>query len=149
MKNFSFVLAILAGTCLVESNVYAIGALVCPEANQITYSCQKGNPFNQCVYHTVSGTPNDFGPYLFLPMSCTSDFDCSVVASNPPSSSSNGESSAECSYVIQGLKAYAPILSSSHFPNYYYTPSDASECKGATPSNKSGYCITYGNSYRK
>ena len=143
MKNFSLVLASLAGMCLVESNAYAIGALICPEASQITYACQSSH----CEYHTSSGTPNDFGPNANTPV-CQSDFDCSIIAANPPYSSGS-TAAAHCSYVIQGAGKYYDILISNHFPQYYYTPSDAPECKGATPSNKSGYCITYGNSYRK
>ena len=148
MKMLSKISLILTGTFLLidgnaNANPNAIVGVVCPPVNTITAQCDRTFV---CQYHTTGGTPNDFTPYQLGATGCTSDFDCTIVASKPsislPTSDNND---VYCSYAIQSQTVLKNILYSSHFPLYDYTPSDAPECKGATPSDKPGYCVTAGN----
>jgi hypothetical protein len=141
LTGFSFI--------MVGINAYAAAGIVCPAVSEINYKC---NSSHRCEFHATSGgVPNDFSglPEALNPL-CVSDFDCSIIASKSPIASvgipnTSASDVATCYYTIQNNNQFLALLYSSHYPHYDYTPADAPECKGATASDKSGYCVTYNN----
>jgi hypothetical protein len=151
MKLFKKGFCFLTGLSFIMTgvNTYAAAGIVCPAVNEINSKC---NPSSHlCEFYAPSGgAPNDFsGLHETLSPHCIADFDCNISTSKNPIAAvsvpggGNDNDAGTCYYTLQnGAPAF---LYSYHYPRYDYTPVDAPECKGATPSDKSGYCVTYSN----